>query len=148
VSERDLERDGVRIGHRAAGSGDRTLLLPAWQIVDSRIRDAQVATLADAGRVIPDDARGSGRSSRPRDPGAYAAREVLADAVAALDATGTGRAVVVGSGRGPRPGTGADRPLTRPPIRPPPDHHRPPRAGRSVADAGPSAAPHGNRSNS
>ncbi len=71
------------------------LLMPTWQIVDSRFWKAQVAYLCPA---LP-----GGHVRRPRlrpvrpahGRAAYADHECAADAVAVLDATGTERAVLV-----------------------------------------------------
>ena len=97
---REIERDGVAVAYRVRGAGPDVVLLPAWQLVDSRMWDLQVAALSGSARVITHDARGSGRSGRPRDPAAYAAPELVADALAVLDATGTERAVLVGQSFG------------------------------------------------
>jgi pimeloyl-ACP methyl ester carboxylesterase len=90
-------RDGVSVHYDVYGDGPvNVLLLPTWSIVPSRFWKAQVPFLARHYRVIAFDGRGSGRSSRPRGPAAFADREMAADAVAVLDATATDRAVVVG----------------------------------------------------
>lgn len=104
MSARHLDRDGVAVGFATSGRADPAapdvLLLPGWQIVDSRAWDAHAAALAPHARVTTFDARGSGRSGRPRDPRAYAPTEIAADAVAVLDAVGAERAVVVGNSFG------------------------------------------------
>ncbi|MDN5934531.1 MAG: alpha/beta hydrolase, partial [Pseudonocardia sp.] len=98
-----VERDGVKIGYEVFGSGGPTLLLLcSWAIVNSRQWKAQVPFLARHYRVVAVDGRGNGRSDRPTDPAAYADRELVADAVAVLDATGTDRAVAVGLSLGGR----------------------------------------------
>jgi pimeloyl-ACP methyl ester carboxylesterase/predicted glycosyltransferase len=92
-----VERDGVRTYYEVFGSGAPTLLLmPTWQIVHSRAWKAQVPYLARHFRVVTFDARGSGRSDQPTGPERYGDTEIVADAVAVLDATGTDRAVAVG----------------------------------------------------
>jgi pimeloyl-ACP methyl ester carboxylesterase len=101
VSARHLERDGVAVGYTTTGrTGPDVLLMPGWQLVDSRLWDAQVAALAPHARVTAFDARGSGRSGRPRATRAYAPAEIAGDAVAVLDAVGVDRAVVVGNSAG------------------------------------------------
>jgi pimeloyl-ACP methyl ester carboxylesterase len=97
-----LERDGVRIAYERTGAADGTplALLPAWMITTRRLWDAQVERLADRHPLILHDARGSGGSDRPTDPAAYAVPELVADTVSVLDATGTGRAVLVGNSLG------------------------------------------------
>jgi pimeloyl-ACP methyl ester carboxylesterase len=79
------------------GAGEVTvLLLPTWQIIDSRFWKAQVGYLARHFRVVTFDARGSGGSDRPSDAAAYSDAECAADIPAVLNATGTDRAVLVG----------------------------------------------------
>jgi pimeloyl-ACP methyl ester carboxylesterase len=98
-----IERDGVRVSWEGYGSGEPTLLLlPAWSIIHSRQWKAQVPYLARHYQVITFDGRGNGRSDRPSVAEAYDDAEFVADAVAVLDATGTGRAVLVGLSRGGR----------------------------------------------
>jgi len=95
-----VERDGVRIFWERYGDGEPTLLLmPPWSIVHSRWK-AQIPYFARHFRVVTFDPRGNGKSSRPRDPAAYSWRELAADGVAVLDASGTERAVIVGASRG------------------------------------------------
>lgn len=103
MTTRELVRDGVRISYRTEGSGGPTVLfLPGFQIIDSRMWDGQMSALASVARVVSYDARGSGRSSKPLDPAAYTVAELLADALAVLDATGADRtqAVLVGNSLG------------------------------------------------
>ncbi|MQA13145.1 MAG: alpha/beta fold hydrolase [Pseudonocardiaceae bacterium] len=98
-----VERDGVKIGYEVFGAGEPTLLLLcSWAIVNSRQWKAQVPYLARHFRVVTVDGRGNGRSDRPADPEAYADTELVADALAVLDATATERAVVVGLSLGGR----------------------------------------------
>ena len=93
----DVERDGVRLAYKVFGQGDVTvLLLPTWQIIDSRFWKAQVGFLARHYRVITFDARGSGESDRPQGAAAYADVECAADVLAVMDATDTEQAVLVG----------------------------------------------------
>jgi pimeloyl-ACP methyl ester carboxylesterase/predicted glycosyltransferase len=93
-----ITRDGVRVAYDVYGERDEPtiLLLPTWSIVHAGHWKFQVPVLARHYRVITIDGRGNGRSDRPLDPAAYAAREFVADAVAVLDATGTDRAVIAG----------------------------------------------------
>jgi pimeloyl-ACP methyl ester carboxylesterase len=62
----------------------------------------QVPYLARHFRVITVEGRGNGRADRPETEEAYADREYVDDAIAALDATGADRAVVIGSSLGAR----------------------------------------------
>ena len=90
-------RDGVRLYYEVYGEGEPTiLLLPTWSIVHSRHWKMQIPYLARHARVIAFDGRGNGRSDRPPGAQSYREAEFAADALAALDATGTERAVLVG----------------------------------------------------
>ncbi|MBS0396180.1 MAG: alpha/beta hydrolase, partial [Proteobacteria bacterium] len=92
-----VERAGVRTFFEVHGTGATTLLLlPCWSIVHSRVWKAQVPFLARHYRVLTFDGRGNGRSDRPSGAAAYRADEYVDDAIAVLDATGTGSAVLVG----------------------------------------------------
>src|SRR6266511_2133452 len=99
-----VERDGVKIFFEVFGSGEPTLLLlPTWSIVHSRQWKMQVPYLSRHYRVITFDGRGNGRSDRPEAAEAYSVDEFVADAIAVMDATDTGLAVVAGfSMGGPR----------------------------------------------
>ncbi|GAA4767370.1 alpha/beta hydrolase [Actinomycetospora chibensis] len=101
----EVVRDGVRVGYEVFdGPADAptVLLLTSWAIVHMRQWKAQVPFLAREFRVITVEGRGNGASDRPRGPGAYSDREYVGDVVAALDASGTERAVAVGLSRGAR----------------------------------------------
>lgn len=90
-------RDGVRVHFEVFGTGATTvLLLPPWSIVHSRAWKAQVAYLARHYRVITFDGRGNGLSDRPAGAEAYLTHELVADAVAVMNATDTPRAVIIG----------------------------------------------------
>jgi pimeloyl-ACP methyl ester carboxylesterase len=98
-----VERNGVRVGYDVYGAGEPTiLLLTAWAIVHARQWKAQVPYLARRFRVITVEGRGNGRADRPLTEEAYSDREYVDDAIAALDATGTDQAVVVGLSLGAR----------------------------------------------
>jgi pimeloyl-ACP methyl ester carboxylesterase/predicted glycosyltransferase len=88
------ERGGVKLHYEVYGSGEITvLLLPTWSIIHSRHWKMQIPYLARHCRVVTFDGRGNGRSDRPE--AGYDEREFAADALAVMDATGTGRAVLV-----------------------------------------------------
>ena len=88
------ERGGVKLHYEVYGSGEPTvLLLPTWSIIYSRHWKMQIPYLARHCRVVTFDGRGNGRSDRPE--AGYDEREFAADALAVMDATGTGRAVIV-----------------------------------------------------
>jgi pimeloyl-ACP methyl ester carboxylesterase len=94
-------RSGVRLYYEVFGSGPTTVLfLPPWAIVHSRTWKMQVPYLARHFRVVTYDARGNGHSDRPLSSDDYADTELVADAVAVLDATGTDAAVCVGPSSG------------------------------------------------
>src|SRR4051812_40727861 len=78
------------------------LLLPTWPIADLSVWRAQIHYLARHVRTVLFDPRGTGRSSKPADPRAYAVEEVVDDALAVLDAVGAARAVIAGPSRGAR----------------------------------------------
>jgi pimeloyl-ACP methyl ester carboxylesterase/predicted glycosyltransferase len=89
-----IKRDGVRLYYEVYGSGEPTIfLLPTWSIIHSRHWKMQIPYLARHCRVVTFDGRGNGRSDRPE--AGYDEREFAADALAVMDATGTGRAVIV-----------------------------------------------------
>ncbi len=95
-TEGDVARDEVRVHYEVYGEGERTvLLLPTWSIVHSRFWKLQIPYLARHFRVVTFDGRGNGRSDRPSGAQAYATTEFAADALAVLDATGTGSAALV-----------------------------------------------------
>ena len=97
----EVVRDGVRLHYEVYGSGEPTVfLLPTWSIVHSRHWKMQIAYFARHCRVITFDGRGNGRSDRP--PSGYDERELAADALAVMDATGTERAALVSLSRGAR----------------------------------------------
>ncbi len=94
-----VERDGVRLYWEVYGAGGPTvLLLPTWSIIHSRHWKMQIPYLARHCRVLTFDGRGNGRSDRPES--GYEEREFAADALAVMDATETGRAVLVSLSQG------------------------------------------------
>ncbi len=96
-------RSGVRLYYESYGDGPQTVVfLPPWSIVHSRIWKLQVPFLARENRVVVYDGRGNGRSDRPPGPSAYDDAELIADALAVLDAAGVEDAVVVGYSLGGR----------------------------------------------
>jgi pimeloyl-ACP methyl ester carboxylesterase/predicted glycosyltransferase len=89
-----VERDGVRLCYEVYGhDGPTVLLLPTWSIVHSRCWKMQIPYLARHCRVVTFDGRGNGRSDRPA--AGYDEAEFAADALAVMDATATGQAVIV-----------------------------------------------------
>jgi pimeloyl-ACP methyl ester carboxylesterase/predicted glycosyltransferase len=89
-----VTRDGVRLHYEVYGSGEPTvLLLPTWSIIHSRHWKMQIPYLARHFRVVTFDGRGNGRSDRPAS--GYEEPEFAADALAVMDATRTGSAILV-----------------------------------------------------
>lgn len=91
--------DGVRIAWRRYGTAaPAVLVVPTWNLVDSRVVGHQVVALAPHATVITYDPRGAGTSERP--PSGYDFARHAEDALAVLDATGAGRAAVLTASRG------------------------------------------------
>ena len=89
-------RDDVSLAWASYGAaGPPLLLLPTWQIIDSRFWKAQVGYLSRHHRVVTYDGRGTGGSSRPVGAAAYSNAECTADVIAVMDATGLDQAVLV-----------------------------------------------------
>ena len=103
-----VERDGVRVGYEVfepllGDTGRPTLVfLTSWAVIHMRQWKLQVPALARRFRVLTVEGRGNGAADRPIGPAAYADEEYVADAVAAMDATGVERAVLVGLSLGAR----------------------------------------------
>jgi pimeloyl-ACP methyl ester carboxylesterase/predicted glycosyltransferase len=92
-----VDRDGVRLYYEIYGEGPETMVfLPPWSIVHSRVYKAQLPYLSERFRCIAYDGRGNGKSDRPDDVAAYSLDHYLADALAVMDATHAGQAIVVG----------------------------------------------------
>ena len=72
------------------------VFLPPWAIVHSRIYKAQLPYFSERFRCIAYDGRGNGKSDRPDDVAAYSLENYVADALAVMDATDAGQAILVG----------------------------------------------------
>ncbi len=70
--------------------------MPPWSIVHSRVYKAQLPYFSERFRCITFDARGNGKSDRPADAAAYTLDNYVADALAVMDATDAGKAILVG----------------------------------------------------
>ncbi len=91
------ERDGVKIHYEVYGDGPETMVfLPPWSIVHSRVYKAQLPYFSERFRCITFDPRGNGKSDRPMDAAAYSLDNFVADALAVMDATDAGQAILVG----------------------------------------------------
>jgi pimeloyl-ACP methyl ester carboxylesterase/predicted glycosyltransferase len=85
---------GVRLYWEEHGQGDRTLLLiPPWQIVDSRSWKMQIPYLSRHARVVTYDPAGCGRSDRPAT--GYDHDRMAEHALAVMDAVGAERVSLV-----------------------------------------------------
>jgi pimeloyl-ACP methyl ester carboxylesterase/predicted glycosyltransferase len=94
-SEGFTERDGLSLFYEVHGEGEETIfLLPTWSMVHSRFWKMQVHYLARHFRVLTMDGLGNGRSDRCHDARRYAPGEFARDCLAAMDASGTERAVM------------------------------------------------------
>jgi len=92
-----VDRHGVKIYYEIYGDGPETMLfLPPWPIVHSRIYKAQLPYFSERFRCIAYDGRGNGKSDRPTDAAAYSLENYVADALAVMDATEAGNAILVG----------------------------------------------------
>ena len=91
------ERNGNRIHYEVYGEGPQTMVfLPPWSIVHSRVYKAQIPYFSERFRCIAYDALGNGQSDRPDDAAAYSLDNCVADALAVMDATEAGEAILVG----------------------------------------------------
>lgn len=98
-------RAGVRIHFELDGQGEALVLQHGFSdSLESWGEAGWIDRLARRYRVLRIDARGHGRSDKPRDPEAYAAHELAADVLAVLDATGIERASFLGYSLGGRTG--------------------------------------------
>ena len=92
-----VERDGVKLHYEVYGDGPQTMVfLPPWSIVHSRVYKAQLPYFSERFRCIAYDGRGNGKSDRPADVAAYSLDNYVADALAVMDATDAGKAILVG----------------------------------------------------
>ena len=97
VEEGFVERDGVKLHYEVYGNGAETMVfLPPWSIVHSRVYKAQLPYFSERFRCVTYDGRGNGQSDRPDDVAAYTLANYVADALAVMDATRTGAAIIVG----------------------------------------------------
>jgi pimeloyl-ACP methyl ester carboxylesterase len=95
-----VERGGVKIYYEVYGEGGPTiLLLPAWTLIHMRFWKMQVPYLSRHFRVVCYDGPGNGRSDRPVTTEPYEQGANVAYALAVLDATHPGEAIVVGLSR-------------------------------------------------
>ena len=92
-----VERNGVKLHYEVYGDGPETMVfLPPWSIVHSRVYKAQLPYFSERFRCIAYDGRGNGKSDRPAESAAYSLDNYVADALAVMDATEAGEAILVG----------------------------------------------------
>src|SRR6478609_7934562 len=97
VEEGFVDRDGVKLHYEIYGNGAETMVfVPPWSIVHSRVYKAQLPYFSERFRCVTYDGRGNGQSGRPGDGAAYTLANYVADALAVMDATRTGAAIIVG----------------------------------------------------
>jgi pimeloyl-ACP methyl ester carboxylesterase/predicted glycosyltransferase len=91
------ERDGVKLHYEIYGDGPETMVfLPPWCIVHSRVYKAQLPWFSERFRCVAYDGRGNGKSDRPEDVSAYSLAHYVDDAIAVMEATNAGKAILVG----------------------------------------------------
>jgi pimeloyl-ACP methyl ester carboxylesterase len=100
MSERSVERAGVRLAVEQAGEGIPVVLLHG--LTATRRYVVMGSRLLERGghRVVAYDARGHGQSSAAPRPDAYGYEELADDLLAVLDSTGIERAVLAGASMG------------------------------------------------
>jgi pimeloyl-ACP methyl ester carboxylesterase/predicted glycosyltransferase len=92
-----VDRDGVTIHYEVYGDGQETMVfLPPWAFVHSRCFKAQLPYFSERYRCITYDPRGNGKSGQPAEAAAYSLENYVADALAVMDATNAGKAIIVG----------------------------------------------------
>jgi pimeloyl-ACP methyl ester carboxylesterase len=94
-----IERNGVRIAYRAAGTGPVVLLTHGYG-ASSHMFESNMAALADIRTMIAWDLRGHGASDYPSNPAEYTREASIADMLAILDDAGAERAVLGGHSLG------------------------------------------------
>jgi pimeloyl-ACP methyl ester carboxylesterase len=91
-----VERHGVRVAWELyEGPGPTVLFVPQSALTHPRGLKLTLPYLARHFRILVVAGRGNGRSDRPPDVAAYSADELAADCMAAMDMTGTRRAMLV-----------------------------------------------------
>jgi len=92
-----IDRDGHGIHYEVYGDGEHAIVfLPTWSLIHSRAYKAQIPYFSDHFRCITYDPRGNGKSDRPENPQDYSLRNYVADALAVMDETDTGSAILFG----------------------------------------------------
>jgi pimeloyl-ACP methyl ester carboxylesterase len=100
MSERFVERDGVRLAVNEAGEGTPVVLLHGLTATGRYVVMGSRALERSGHRVVAFDARGHGRSDPAPDPEAYTYPELGLDLIAVLDQLEIERAVLAGASMG------------------------------------------------
>ncbi|HZV73484.1 MAG TPA: alpha/beta hydrolase [Conexibacter sp.] len=100
MSERIVERDGVRLVVEEAGDGIPIVLLHGLTATRRYVVMGSKALERGGHRVISYDARAHGQSSPAPTPDAYGYDELALDLLAAMDSCGLERAVLAGASMG------------------------------------------------
>lgn len=100
MSERSVERDGVRLAVEDNGAGVPVVLLHGLTATRRYVVMGSKALERGGHRVVSYDARGHGQSSAAHAPEAYGYEELAGDLLAVLDACGVERAVLAGASMG------------------------------------------------
>jgi pimeloyl-ACP methyl ester carboxylesterase len=95
------DRDGVALAWEVFGDSDgrAVVLLPPWNLQDSRVWRVMIGCLWPGYTVITFDPPGNGRSTPASDPARHTAAALAADTLAVLDSVGVDRAVAVAHSR-------------------------------------------------
>jgi pimeloyl-ACP methyl ester carboxylesterase len=100
MSERFVEREGVRLAVEEAGEGPPVVLLHGLTATRRYVVMGSRALERSGHRVIAFDARGHGRSDPAAVPDAYTYSDLGLDLIAVLDDLGVERAVLAGASMG------------------------------------------------
>ncbi|HKG38683.1 MAG TPA: alpha/beta hydrolase [Conexibacter sp.] len=100
MTDRIVERDGVRLAVAEAGEGIPVMLLHGLTATRRYVVMGSRALERGGHRVVAYDARGHGQSSRARSPEAYGYDDLALDLHAVMDACGVERAVLAGASMG------------------------------------------------
>ncbi|HEX5145935.1 MAG TPA: alpha/beta hydrolase [Conexibacter sp.] len=102
MTERSVERAGVRLAVEEAGAGEGPPIVLLHGLTATRRYVVMGSKALERGghRVVGYDARAHGQSSRAPSPDAYGYDELAGDLLAVLDACGISRAVLAGASMG------------------------------------------------
>jgi pimeloyl-ACP methyl ester carboxylesterase len=100
MSERYVDRGGVRLAVEEAGQGVPVVLLHGLTATRRYVVMGSRALERSGHRVIAFDARGHGRSDPAAEPGQYTYSDLGLDLIAVLDELGVERAVLAGASMG------------------------------------------------